>query len=151
MPRQSAFACNGKISFSTLDGKQIGEVIPLKWDLTPQPVTQGISGGRVVLLFEHNLVRQCEYIDIPPDGKESFALAVRMEIESEAYGWTPESYRPDYDWRYPRSQLPTGEYFAHIEIYVPDCSPFKSDFRFSNPSNFDGFDLIRPDKQESVL
>ena len=140
VPRQTAMACHGTITFTSLSSKPVGNTISIKWDGTPEPLKPEIIDDEIKHLLDNRLIRTCGYIDIPPDEEESLAMAIRIQVDSEAYGWTAASY--GNDWRYPNSTLPLGTYIAQVKIFTGD-DPFQEKFRFENPSNFEGFDLVK--------
>ena len=139
VPKQTAYACHGDITFLTDDLEHTGKSIQFKWDGTPAPIKPEILNGKIVFLPDVSLIRLTRYIDIPPGEEESLAVAFRVEGDSEAYGWSYLNYQCP-DWRHPASILPSGNYVAHITIISGDTI-VKKDVRFANPENFQEFDL----------
>jgi len=136
---QTAFSCHGTITFLTADYKQLGNPMPIRWDGNPEPLNPKIVNNEIKYLVDNRLMRLSRYIDIPPFEPESLAIAVRIEGDPNAYGWTGESYK--YNWRHPDYKLPAGEYVARISLTTGD-RVFKQDFRFKNPEQFESFDLV---------
>lgn len=137
--RQTAFWCHGTITFFTLDQEQIGSPMPIRWDGNPEPLNPEVVNDRIEYLPDFRLMRLSRYIDIPPDETESLAVAVRIQGDANAFGWTSESYL--HNWRHPDYALPPGEFVAHISISTGD-NVFRQDFRLTNPEVFEKFDLI---------
>jgi hypothetical protein len=137
--RQTAFSCHGTITFLTSNNKQIGNPMPIRWDGNPEPLIPEIVKKEIKFLPDFRLIRLSRFIDIPADESESLAIAVRINDDLNAYGWTGESYL--HNWRHPEYQLPTGEYIARISLTTGD-SVFKQDFRFTNTEQFEFFDFV---------
>ena len=140
VPKKTAFACHGNITFLTDDRVETGKNIQFKWDGTPEPIKPEILNGKIVYLPDNRLIRFTRYIDIPPGEEESLAIAFRIEGDSEAYSWSYLNYQHP-DWRHPGSILPLGNYIARITISSGDTIE-KKDFPFVNPKNFVEFDLV---------
>jgi len=138
--RQTAFSVHGTISFFTMDDKQVGKTMPIKWDGTPEPIKFEVVEGEIVAIVDPQLVRISRFIDIPPDEKESLAIAVRIYDDKSAYGWTSESYFRG--WRHPDFALPIGKYIAKVRLTTGDAI-FEKEFQFNNLYKFQNFDLIR--------
>jgi hypothetical protein len=141
--KQTAFSCHGTVTFLTAYQKQIGNSMPIRWDGNPEPLNPEVVNNEIKFLPDFRLMRLSRYIDIPPYETESLAVAVRINGDTDAYGWTSESYL--YNWRYPEHQLPVGTYIARINITTGDSS-FKQDFPFTNPEAFESFDLVASQK-----
>ena len=137
--RQTAFSCHGTITFLTSDYQQIGNPMPIRWDGNPEPLIPEVIEREIKFLPDFRLMRLSRFIDIPPDESEGLAIAVRINGDMNAYGWTDESYL--HNWHHPQYQLLAGEYIARISITTGD-SVFKQDFRFTNAEKFEDFDLI---------
>jgi hypothetical protein len=140
VPKQTAFACHGNITFLTDKFEEIGKSIQYKWDGTPEPINPEILNRRIVYLTDNRLIRTTRFIDIPPGEEESLAIAFRIKGDSEAYGWSYLNYQHS-DWRHPGSILPSGNYVARITITSGD-TVVKKDIPFTNPENFEEFDLV---------
>lgn len=140
IPRNTAKACHGTITFLSTEHKIICGPMAFKWDGTPEPIKHEIGeGNQLIPLIDNRLVRISQFIDIQPDETESLAIAIRIFNEDVAYGWNPNSYF--YKWRHPDYQLSNGEFIARIKIKYATGSICK-DFYFSNPIDFEKFDLL---------
>lgn len=137
--RQTAYSVHGTVTFiRKSDGKQVGQTMPIRWDGAPEPIKYEVENGKILSILDPRLVRISGYIDIPPDEQESFAIAVRIHGDKNAFGWTSESYF--HDWRHPDYKLPTGEYMAKIKLTTGDAT-FEGEFPFVNLDAFETFDL----------
>jgi hypothetical protein len=136
--RQTAYSCHGTITFLTPSLQSIGNPMPIKWDGTAEPLNPEIVNNQIVNLLDQRLLRFSRYIDIPPDEKETLAVAVRIHGDTLAFGWTGESYA--HDWRHPDFKFPPGNYVARVTITTGD-SKTQKDFAFENPDRFEAFDL----------
>ena len=114
--------------------------MPIKWDGTPEPIKFEVVEGAIVTIADPQLIRISRFIDIPPDEKESLAIAVRIYDEKTAYGWTSESYFKG--WCHPDFELPIGKYIAKVRLTTGD-SIFEDEFQFNNLYKFQNFDLSR--------
>lgn len=107
LSRKTAYSLHGTITFFTMNRKQVGNIMPIKWDGTPEPIKFEVVGNKVVTIADPQLIRISRFIDIPPDEKESLAIAVRIYDDKFAHGWTSESYFRG--WRHPDYRLPIGK------------------------------------------
>jgi hypothetical protein len=137
VPRQTSYATHGTITFVTSEHRAIG-TMPIRWDGAPEPLRTEIVDNQITYLPDHRLIRISRYIDIPPDESESLAIAVRIEGDTSAFGWTCESYF--HGWRHPDYELPPGRYVARVKIVSGD-RVFQKEFPFVNPGELGGFDL----------
>lgn len=138
--RQTAFSVHGTISFIKSDGQQIGKAMPIRWDGAPEPIKYEVVNERIVPIPDPRLVRISRYMDIPPNEKESLAIAVRIYDDKIAYGWTSENYFKN--WRNDDFALPLGEYVAYVKLTTGDTN-FEDKFSFSNLDAFETFDLSK--------
>jgi hypothetical protein len=136
--RQTAYSCHGMITFLSSDRLPISKPMPVRWAAAPQPVRQEIVNGKSVGVLEPNLVRIARFMDIPPGETEDCDIAIRIQGDADAYGWTPESYL--HDWRHPDFRLQTGDYIAQITLTAGD-SVFRTEMLVRNPMRFEDFDL----------
>jgi len=140
VPKQTAYACHGNISFLTDKCEPTNINIQFKWAGTPEPIRPEISNGKPVYLLDNNLIRSTRFIDIPPGEEERLAIAFRIKGDADAYGWSYLNYQSP-DWRHPESTLSPGSYIARITITSGDTI-VKKDIPFANPADFDKFDLV---------
>lgn len=138
VPRQTASGVHGTITFLDINKNPISGAMPIKWDRRPEPIKYEVSEGEVVRLPDPRLISVSGYIDIYPDEEESLGFALRLLEDDEAYGWTVSSYF--YGWRHPAYKLPIGRYFARVKVKSGD-KKFTQDILFTNPQEFNGFDL----------
>jgi hypothetical protein len=113
--------------------------MPIRWDGNPEPLIPEVIEKDVIYLPDARLMRLSRFVDIPPDESEGLAIAVRIDGESDAFGWTGESYF--HGWYHPDYRLPKGEYIARVSLTTGD-GVFKKDFRFTNPDALSSFDLL---------
>ena len=139
--RQTAVNSHGTILFLDESGKRIGNVMPIRWDGAPEAIKPEVVGGKIVYLPDARLLRVSRFIDIPPDETESLAVAVRIQGDNEAFGWTSESYF--HQWRHPDFRLPYGRYIAQVALTAGDAI-VRTDVPFNNPPEFECFDLAPP-------
>jgi hypothetical protein len=107
--RKSAHRCTGTVTFLSQDGTRIHHRdMPVRWAGNPEPIKLELDRDRQpIALFDHSLMRQSRFIDIPPEDSENIDVMIRFE-EGAAYGRTDESYMKG--WRHPDFELPTGKY-----------------------------------------
>jgi hypothetical protein len=140
--RQTATSCTGTIMFYTTDReKVINNPMSIKWDGTPEPIIPILkSDDTFAYLTDPRLLPGARFINIAPDDEAGFAIAVRVKGNSNAYGWTPESYSNEY-WKIPKYELPPGEYIVHVRISGDNVKSIEKEFHFINPKSFKKFDL----------
>ena len=114
--------------------------MPIRWDGAPEPLKAEVVDNKVVHLPDHRLLRVSQYMDIPPDETESLAVAIRIQGDADAFGWTSASYF--HDWRHPDFRLPPGKYTARLLLASGDRT-FQKDFPFVNSADFESFDLLK--------
>ncbi len=139
VPRQTASAVHGSITFKNNNGKKITGAMPIRWDGAPEPIRYVVVNGQVQHLPDPRLIRVSKFIDIYPDEMESLALAIKIQGDNVAYGWTSASYF--HNWRHIDFELPEGDYIACVSVKCGDDT-IVQDIRFSNPKTFTGFDLL---------
>lgn len=138
VPRQTASACHGTIVFLNAQKNAVSNPMKIRWVDSPEPIRKEILNGKIINLPEPNLIRLSRYIDIPPDESELCDLAIRFFSENTAYGWCTDSYLKEL--KHPDYKLNKGSYFAKISIFTGD-STFEAYIPFSNPSEYEKFDL----------
>ncbi|MCX5855711.1 MAG: hypothetical protein NTZ24_14255 [Deltaproteobacteria bacterium] len=138
--RQTAVSCHGNIVFLDENKKPISKPMQIRWADSPEPIKQLIDNqNNIITLPEYNLVRLSKYIDIPPDESVLCDLAIRFVNEADAYGWCTDSYFKNY--RHLDYKLDQGSYFAKITIITGDSTTELPPILFSNPTNFENFEL----------
>jgi|GEM_PF-6270010 len=138
VPRQTAVAVHGTITFLDLSRNPITNPMPIRWDGAPEPIKYEIANNQVHSLPDPRLARVSRFIDIYPDEQESLAIAIKILGDNDAFGWTSESYFRN--WRHQDFQIGQGDYIAKINLKTGD-SVFFAEFKFTNPSTFTEFDL----------
>jgi hypothetical protein len=138
--RKSAYRCTGTITFLSQDGARIhDEPLPVRWALNPRPTKPGLDqDGQPTELFDHSLMLQSRFMDIPPDDSRNIDVAIRFK-EGIAYGWTDESFGTR--WRHPQYELPIGSYRVRIALKSEDVKFPPQEFLLENPESIDGFSL----------
>ena len=139
VPRQSAVAVHGTITFLDSNRNPITNAMPIRWDGAPEPIKYEVANNQVLTLPDPRLVRISRFIDIFPDEHESLAIAIKILGDNDAFGWTSDSYFQN--WRHQDYQIGQGEYIAKINLKSGD-SVFDTEFVFTNTSTFTDFDLI---------
>ena len=130
----TAFACEGTITFFTGDGKRlhdrnlsirwVGNPEPLKFELDPQ-------GERVWLpepLLEHISLTT----NIAPDKAAPLDIAVREDDDPNAYGWNHESYI--HNWKHPDFVIPQGRYIIEARIQSGSQQAFGRFYLINGPT-----------------
>ncbi|MFQ5789960.1 MAG: hypothetical protein ACE5JI_05720 [Acidobacteriota bacterium] len=141
VPRQTAYACRGTITFLDDGGDVIAEDMPIKWDSNPEPLKYELDNkGELRTLPDPRFLHVSRRIAIPPGQSETLAVAVRVHGETEVYGWTPESYFRS--WRHEDYRLPDGGISARVSIATGDRT-FPDEFRIRNPENLSEFNIER--------
>ena len=136
--RQTAYAVHGRMSFVDSKGVQVGKTIPIRWDGMPEPIRYEVDNGKVITLPDTSLFRVSQYINIPPDEQETFAVAVKFQDDKKAYGWSNESYI--HGWKHKEVSLPPGSYEVVISLQSGD-KVWKKRFRLQNTDEIKGFQL----------
>ncbi|MFH1866435.1 MAG: hypothetical protein ABIK85_11195 [Candidatus Eisenbacteria bacterium] len=128
--RQTATAAHGRVIFMDAAYREVSGPLHIRWDGKAECIKYLVVGDHVEQRFDPSLVRQGRYIDIPPDEGATLAIAFRFDDETEAFGWSNESYAHP-GWRNPDFRLPPGEYVARVTLVSGD-SVTTQDLRFSN-------------------
>jgi len=136
--RQTAYAVHGRMSFVNSKGGQVGKTIQIRWDGMPEPLKYEVENGRIITLPDPALFRVSQYINIPPDEQETFAVAVKFQGDEEAYGWSNESYK--HKWKHTEVSLPPGVYEVIISLQSGD-KVWKKRFRLQNTNGVNGLQL----------
>jgi len=119
MVRSTALQCLGTITFHHLDGQNIfGRSMAARWAGSRQPVGMPAIGpqGELFQIFDILALTSESRIDVYPGEKEALDIAVKMDADTECYGWSNESYFGTL-WRNPRWQLPNGSYLVSVQVF----------------------------------
>jgi len=119
MQRQSARDCRATVHFLREDKTPfIDRSMPGRWAGSVEPVPlQGVirSSGETIEIHDIARLNADSRIHIPAGETESLDIAVRFPEETNAFGWTNESYRHDGN-RHPGFTLPKGRYVVDILV-----------------------------------
>jgi len=119
MQRQSARDCRATIHFLREDKTPfIGRPMPGRWASSVEPVPlQGVirSSGETIEIHDIARLNADSRIHIPAGETEILDVAVRFPKDTDAFGWTNESYRYPGN-RHPDYTLPKGRYLVDILI-----------------------------------
>lgn len=118
MQRAAALQCRGEITFHHLDGQNIfGRQMAVRWANSPQPIasqivdTQGIAQYQIL---DFARMATAVRMDVYPGEEEIVDVAVRLDDETDCYGWNDEAYI--HLWRNPSWRLPRGRYLVRVVI-----------------------------------
>jgi hypothetical protein len=119
MQRQSARDCRGTVHFLREDKTPfIDRPMPGRWAASVEPVPlQGVirSSGETIEIHDIARLNADSRIHIPAGEAEILDVAVRFPEETNAFGWTNESYRHPGN-RHPGFTLPKGRYVVDILV-----------------------------------
>jgi hypothetical protein len=114
-----------------------GRSMPGRWSGSPQP-TPPFATGQVAIAgqvgqirlrhIDVNVLGASSLLDIYPDAPETLDIAVGLDGDPVAYGWSNENYRGNWMWA-----LPVGETFVAIEIKAIWARGALGVFAISNP------------------
>jgi hypothetical protein len=142
MQRQSARDCRATLQFLREDKTPfIARPMPGRWAGSVQPVPlQGVIRPSMATIEIHDIARLTadSRIHIPAGEAEGLDVAVRFHGETNAFGWTNESYQ--HNGRHPGFTLPTGRYL--VDILVQSEGVKKQErFRLENDHTINEFRL----------
>lgn len=154
MQRQSARDCRATLRFLREKDESPFIVCPMvgRWADSVQPVplhgiisirpnagSQSIQAGEIDF-YDIDRLTPDSRIHIPAGESEKLDIAVRFPTETDAFGWTNESYR--YNFQHPGFRLPAGRYV--VEIIVRSEGVKKQEcFRIENDHTIEEFRLAR--------
>lgn len=119
MQRQSARDCRATVHFLREDKTPfIDRPMPGRWagSVEPVPIQCVIrSSGETIEIHDIAQLNADSRIHIPAGETEILDVAVRFPEETNAFGWTNESYRHDGN-RHPGFTLPKGRYVVDILV-----------------------------------
>ena len=116
MMRAPALQCTAKISFNHLDGQDLFDrSMPGRWSNSPQPVqVVGVQNGNPIAVLDPHKLLTPSRIDIHPGERESLDIAVRIDNDSDCYGWNNDAYI--HQWRNPEWRLAAGRYLVRVTV-----------------------------------
>jgi hypothetical protein len=143
MSRLPAQQCRAEICFLRLDGTPfLTEPMRGRWAGSPEPkVAQAVTqGGTVPVLINPQELKAT--VDIYPGDVEQLDVAIRVDQEQDAYGWSDETYYFP-DWRNPARQLNHDRYLIKVTVTSSGrkCTNL---FRIDNDGPFASFSLAEP-------
>lgn len=150
--RLPAQQCRAEIVFLRSDGTPLFEK-PMtgRWTGSPEPQVVFLStgvGGVVAVLNNPQALKST--VDVYPDDTELLDIAVRVDGESECYGWNDETYF-HRNWRNPDRELRHGLYM--VEVTVSSSGKKRQEyFRLANDGPFTAFCLteITPVDRQTI-
>jgi len=118
MSRSAALQCHGTVSFHHLDGQNVfGRSMPIRWSGSPEPApSQIILGDQRGFLIDPQKITVESRVDIYPGEKARLDVAVKLDDESECYGWSNLSYFSSPIWRNPDWKLNSGRYLVKVTV-----------------------------------
>jgi hypothetical protein len=145
MQRQSARDCRATVHFLREDQTPfIDRPMPGRWAGSVEPVPlQGAirPSGETIEIFDIARLNADSRIHIPAGETENLDIAVRFTDDTNAFGWTNESYRHPRN-RHPDFALPKGRYV--VEILVQSEGVKKQErFRLENDHTIKEFRLAQ--------
>lgn len=117
MGREPAQDCIGTITFLYLDDRRrlFTDDMPGRWAGSPEPVAlRGVVGTAPLLLWDPARLSIISKMNVPAGEQEDLDVVVRLDDESDAYGWNNESYQNA--WRNPNWRLDKGRYVLQVTI-----------------------------------
>jgi hypothetical protein len=131
-----------------LDGRNyFTEAMPARWTGSPEPTPlRGVLGtpgnpGKItgdLILWDAARMSVISKMDIPAGEQEDLDISVRLDADSDAYGFNNESYQ--FNWRHPRWKLPKGRYLVAITIRS-EGQKLSGEFLMNNDLDRDQFRL----------
>jgi len=143
LQRDIATHCRGTIIFRYLDGSlAVERPMTARWNNSPQPihkqhvVEQGETYDRII----YDLGRLITTRDVSPGCRDKLDVAVRLERDVCAYGWSNDTYWHGY-YRVPW-KLPQGDYLVEVRIAASNAH-HQDVFRLKNKGELpEGFQLL---------
>jgi hypothetical protein len=116
MMRASASQCTAKVSFHHLDGQDVFDrSMPGRWSGSPEPVqVVNVQNGNPVAVLDPHKLLSPSRIDIAPGERETLDIAVRIDNDSDCYGWNNNAYI--HQWRNPDWRLVAGRYLIKVTV-----------------------------------
>ena len=142
LSRSAACNCKAFITFHHLDGQNIfGRTMNGRWANTPQPIPlRGTCGDQEVILFDDMRMTPTSYVDIYAGDSAVLDVAARFDNDSDAYGWSNDSYFSNPVWRPSQWKLPSNRYLIKVDI-IASNSKYSLLYRLINDVSIDDFRL----------
>lgn len=125
------------LTIARLEFSHTGTTAPLfsfdgRWSDSPEPFVQAVAQERQVGLRDRNLILRGRRSDIPAGQSSPLAVALKVDDDSDAYGFTNESYwAVDPLWRRDEWALENGTYDVAVTIRIGDIE-HREVFQFRN-------------------
>lgn len=118
MYRNPALQCHGSIVFYHLDGQNVfGRSMVFRWAAAPEPNPMEIViGNERGLVYDPVRITNLQKMDIYPGESADIDIAVRLDNDTECYGWSNESYSSEPLWRPPRWRLDSDRYLVKVVV-----------------------------------
>lgn len=91
-----------------------------RWSESPEPFTPAVAEGSQVELRDLSKIVEGRRANIPPGQASPLLVALKVDDDSEAYGFATESYWAQKTWRRPEWELEEGSYEVEITVRVGD-------------------------------
>lgn len=161
VPKDTAYECYPTIEFLRDTNGKLNLECSLvgRWDRAPEPTTMSIYLYTPTGLAEVGALKDdlrlrpdqpSQFVNIYPGKTESLAIAVKLDEDTESYGWSNESY--DHRYRHPNYLLEGERYLVRVTIETMGIK--KTDvFRLHNGATRDAFSLqvVDAKTRESAL
>jgi len=131
-----------------------GRSMPGRWASSPQPTPPiaegGLNlGGQVGTVWlrhiDFNVLDAPSLLDIYPDTAETLDIAVGLEGDAVAYGWSNDNYLGNWGW-----ELPVGDSFVAISVKAVWARGVVSAFVISNPGAHASIEIRRASEYEET-
>jgi len=132
LTRSPAFECRGRVTYTSLDGDDVKGPLETKWEskLVAESVQYDAKGKPVGRSIEYGTLELMKVETIRPGGRpKGLDIAVKLDGETDAWIWTPESYK---GYNKPEYRLREGIYRVEVEIESPGIDPVKGEFVLEN-------------------
>ncbi len=109
--RQSARNTVLQLRYSVPGGTGSKFELAGRWSGNPEPYQEKMVNSQVQRLFDPWLVHMGRFKDVVAEGSlEEVAIAVKIQGDDDAFGFTNESYNSDNYFRLPQYRLTKGSY-----------------------------------------
>ena len=122
MLRSAALQCRGVITFHHLDDGQniFGREMAIRWSGSPQPIPSDVvnmaTGQVQYRVVDLTRITTDSRMDVYPGENELFDVAVRLDADTDCYGWNNEAYFSQTLWRSQNWRLAPGRYLVRARI-----------------------------------
>lgn len=121
VPRQIATQCHGTITFYYLNGQAVFDKdMPIRWASSREPIPSELRAPGTLqitgLIYDLSQLSLESWIDVPPGEGQTLNVAVRLDNDTDCYGWSNESYFSYPRWRNPDRKLTPGVYVVKVTV-----------------------------------